>query len=133
MTPLRDSSTPTTPIAPSGLRPSAKFAMLTPCRPSTVPDRADDARLIVVLDDDLRAFERRLDRHAVHEHEPRAAVLERPCPRPSARRRSVCSFTDSRLVKFRDARAVRLDDFDPALGGDRLAFTERHAARQDAA
>ena len=82
-------------------------------------DLADDARLVVVADDEQRAFERRLDLDAVEQR--RAAALPGSNTVPSIQRSPslVCSLIDSRLAKSRGRELLRLDDLDAALFGDR--------------
>ena len=61
-------------------------------------DVADDARLVVVLDDEERAFERRFNADAIYQHQAQAAVREDRAFDPTLARSSVCSFTEMRLV-----------------------------------
>ena len=96
-------------------------------------DVADDAGLIVVLDDEQRAFERRLDADAVHQHQARAAVREHRAFDPAIAVARVQLHRDQARVIAR-AGAARLDQLDAALGGNGTRVDRRDAAgRQDGA
>ena len=73
---------------------------------------------VVVLGDEQRALERRLDRHAVDEHQPRPgvfAVLDDRAfdPALALARRQLHRQQAGEVAR---ARAARLDDLDAVLG-----------------
>ena len=122
----------TTPTAPASSRPSAKLAMLTPCRPRIVPDLADDARLILVRDHEQRAFERRFD-STPSSSDSRGLAGSNTVPSSQRSPSLVCTFTEMMLVKFAGPRAARLDDLDAPLRGDVAGVDDRDRRRQAAA
>ena len=118
---LASSSTLTTPIAPVVAASEREVGDVDAVAAENRADLADDARLIVVGDDQHRARQRRFDRRRRGPTRAAGCSARTPCLRPSARRASVCSLIETRLVKCARARAARLDDLDAALARRRRA------------
>ncbi len=92
-------------------------------------DVADDARLIVVLDDEQRAFERRFNRRRHQSARgAKAAVGEDRAFDPSLAGIGMQLHRDEARVIAR-ARAARLDELDAALGRHRSRVHRGDAAR----
>src|SRR5436190_24017539 len=91
-------------------------------------DVADDAGLIVVLDDEEGAFQGRLYDDSIDEDHTKAAVFEGGAFDPSITFVRVELYRhETRVIP--GSRASRLDELDPALRGDRARVDRRDAAR----
>ena len=94
-------SSATIPTAPDVLAAQGEAGDVDAVASQQGADRADDARLIVVVQHHDDPLERRLDLDAVEHREPRRCRARTPCLRPSARLRCVRSLIESRLAKSR--------------------------------
>ena len=90
-------------------------------------DLADHPRLIVVLDDQHRAAERRFDRNAVQRHEAQAGRLEHRAFHPAVLDVGV-ELDRQQAGEMPRARTARFDDVDAALLRRGTRVHDRYAA-----